>query len=350
MRKCKNLVSGEVCDYFVYYDMLTNLPFWYIGGNAGLCSYNHVVRNKNGFHHIFDNYKMFREQYDVTYSNMGIGSVESPHPTEDLLEKGREHVEAFNNRIDELKYTGICQDKESKSYYGYKVDGSSFCVYREKECYFTREFFHTIFYVIKEPNVESPPTSDVDASFVGDTLEHVVRKCRPKYGHDGKMFDLFIYGQDKSPKWFDYKSLNEKQKDLLRRKGIGYVVNELYKKDKVFIFTHKTFMQYMEEIDMNAHAEYGSIERNDDGYTVKRPVDSGAYLSAEDVDAAGTKVHTDNWQKGLDEYAKKSDVSDIDRAEQWFNNLHPEVFKYIVLRDLNIDEMVRIYKKEISNL
>ncbi len=55
-------------------------------------------------------------------------------------------------------------------------------------------------------------------------------------------------------------------------------------------------------------------------------------------------------KKGLDEYVKKSDVSDIDRAEQWFNNLPLEVFKYIMLRDLNIDEMLRIYKKEISNL
>jgi hypothetical protein len=341
MRKCKNLVSGEVCDFFVY--DVDVIPDWFVG--YGVIGFGYYVNDNCGGIRMFntsDRFAFFYEDVSELKDISTYTSVDSPPPTEDLLEKGREHVEAFNNRMDELKYTGICQDKESKGYYIYKVDGSSFCVYREKECYFTREFFHTIFYVVKEP--------DVDASFVGDTLEYIVRKCRPKYGHDGKMFDLFIYGQDKSPKWFDYKSLNEKQKDLLRRKGIGYVVNELYKKDKVFIFTHKTFMQYMEEIDMNAHAEYGSIERNDDGYTVKRPVDSGAYLSAEDVDAAGTKVHTDNWQKGLDEYAKKSDVSDIDRAEQWFNNLHPEVFKYIVLRDLNIDEMVRIYKKEISNL
>ena len=188
--------------------------------------------------------------------------------------------------------------------------------------------------------------TDVDDSFVGDTLDHVGKKCLTNDGLH--TYNYFIYGEDKTPDWFDISKVSHFDKMIIEE-GV-YIVNSFFNDNHPYAILHKVHFESWYVPLTDAHAEYGSREKIEDTYTVKRPVDSGAYLSAEDVDAAGTKVHTDNWQKGLDEYVKKSDVSDIDRAEQWFNNLHPEVFKYIMLRDLNIDEMLRIYKKEISNL
>jgi len=477
MRRCRNLVSGEVCDFFVY--DVDVIPDWFVG--YGVIGFGYYVNDNCGGIRMFNTSDRFASFYEDVSELKDIStytSVDSPPPTEDILEKGREHVEAFNNRMDELKYTGICQDKESRGYYIYKVDGSSFCVYREKECYFTREFFHEIFYVIKEPNV--------DASFVGDTLEHVGRKCKDLKTEC--VHNFFVHWQDNIPEWFDVsKVTNSVKKWLLNSIDPLYIVDHIsdmddclvmYKEDfdksykelfskveyisierkegatcpvggcvdksaaarfcrcrndhsvvheyfiygtdvtpkwfkkiyigciggynfvthnyilrrksdgKISIITNEDFNKNLEVVDKLVLTDmYGKKNENyigkiseeemesvsvnylctDDGYTVK--IDAAKYATdrminsvtndtskrpekivVNDGVAAGTKVHTDNWQEGLDEYVKKSDVSDIDRAEQWFNNLHPEVFKYIVLRDLNIDEMVRIYKKEISNL
>ncbi len=368
-----------------------------------------------------------KDQFFGSYDIVSENGVGSPPATEDILEKGREHVEAFNNRMEELKYTGICQDKESKGYYSYKVDGTSFCVYMKKECYFTREFFHKIFYVVKEPDIISPP-NDVDTSFVGDTLEHVGRKCR--LNDRVETYDYFIYGRDEIPVWFDFSKLREYDKVFLENSKYGiYVVNKFINDQRPYVILNRLDFNKL-YIDY-APAEDGSIESNNGSactvggcvdksaaakkvnkgegprfcrcksnhsnvreyfiygvdkvpkwfnewskikgfhkYIIKNSPCENFYISEdvfnqnlevcgpngevavldEDSVAAGTKVHTDNWQKGLDEYVKKSDVSDIDRAELWFNNLPLEVFKYIMLRDLNIDEMLRIYKKEISNL
>ena len=161
MRKCKNLVSGEVCDYFVYCDMLTNIPSWYKKIGSNLKTGNHLVRDKYELIYVFDDYEKFSEQYEIVHPITEGECVESPPATEDILEKGRGHVEAFNNRMDELNGLGICKNKRTGTLHTFKlydkpVDGITVISDDGEFDYFTR-YFNQMFDVVKSPGVESPP-------------------------------------------------------------------------------------------------------------------------------------------------------------------------------------------------
>lgn len=49
-----------------------------------------------------------------------------------------------------------------------------------------------------------------------------------------------------------------------------------------------------------------------------------------------------------------TDAKDVDSAKLWFHSLPPEVFSYLVLREMNnnngVVDMVKLHKQEIGNL
>jgi hypothetical protein len=375
MGKCMNLVSGEVCEYFVF--GFGEKPAWF-KHDRYIEEKSYVVRDTKGVIHVFENYTKYGEMYKMVPSD----TVESV----DLLEKGKEHVEAFNDRMDKLN---------------------------------------------------SMDSLNVDASFVSNSIDHVVKKCKSK--ETGIVYDCFIVGSGDEPDWF--KRVDSKRIEQFK----DYADLPLYaiNNEKIYLYENDKFFDWY-DIVCPASAEYGSMEKNE-GVTcpvggcgnksaaarfcrcrndhsviheyfiygidappswfddtvyskntcVVRRGDSGSVFvmskedfikNIEDCQIDGTVAvldepisetdktnvtkdeNTYNWlkvvnSKGVnisvvddpkklvinDGTKTATDISDIDSAKLWFHGLPADVCKYLVLRHISISgtvDMVDLYHSQ----
>ncbi len=185
--------------------------------------------------------------------------------------------------------------------------------------------------------------TDVDASFVSDTFDHVGKKCITSDGLH--TYNYFIYGEDKTPDWFDIYRVSHIERMFID--SGRYIVNSFFNDNHPYAILHKIHFDMWYVPLTDAHAEYGSIirEKTEDTYTVKRPIDSGAYLSAEDV-AAARFCRCRNDHSVVHEYF----VYGTDVTPEWFKGTDFSKGTYIVKRGDNGSVFVMDQHDFIKNL
>ena len=366
MRRCRNLVSGEVCDYFVVgYD---EVPFWYCTDGVLVKTCNYIVRDGRGCISLYENIDLFEGSFERILENDVVSPppvdtdedsdcghpirrreyygenffkcwecfkiigqeavVESPPPTEDILEKGREHVEAFNNRMDELNGLGICKNKRTGTLHTFKlydkpVDGITVISDDGEFDYFTMDF-NQMFDVVKFPGVESP-ASNVDASFIGDTLDHPIgRKCISKETRN--VYDCFIVGSDAEPEWFNRIDRTRIQEIELYAEGPVYAINT----ERILLYEEVPFFHSYDLI-ADANAEYGSMNKDEKDAVLTHGVYACPVGGYGEKSAAARFCRCRNDHSVVHEYF----VYGIDANPRWFNGTAFSKGTYVVKRGDN---------------
>lgn len=239
-------------------------------------------------------------------------------------------------------------------------DNGDFLINNNGPGLFDKGSFYNLFEVV-EPSLlvafdEEVSTSASDDSFVGDTLDHVVKRdesgtilIKNLFTHkenmevvskfaacidlDGKIspvsegricvqksnefiFNFFVYGVDNYPSWYDDRNMF---KEYLKEGD--WVVRDF--RCNGMVFTNYACPNMVA----------GVFEEIQNPELYERSV----IISREQFD---------------DRMKEYSLLRDIESVYSWFNSLPPEVFRYVVLRDIDSNGMVnlvKIYKSEISN-
>ena len=391
VRKCRDRVNGEICDYFVYGKNET--PAWY-NQDRPVHDGTYVIKDNSGNIHYFkldisliEKFEFIDEQPFA--DDESVGYIVPPSSGKRCIHRGTgiecdyfvwdidavpgwcdivggvgDYVvcdpegmilcysyENFNNNYKELDFELVegwerCVRYMDGRVFSYCVDGSSFIdriivrIGKGHDMVIDRNFFYMCFSVrgnFGEPIKEGVDYSvgvfgKDDGSVLGSSNEEVLVES-PRYCVNKKdpstVYTYFIYGKDKTPDW--YKRL---KKETSQKVLSDFNLSEVEKCNPYIVAEGNSF----EEIWFCPEGEgfdtkYSNCDVNgvlDEPSEYVSGSDGEVAVLDEDV-AAGTKVHTDNWQKGLDEYVEKEEAkSSVNEGRICWRKSDTFIFNFFV--------------------